>query len=851
MRRLTVSITAFMIAATVLPIAAPAQAQTEQTPAAVPARGVEAVVLTGAQLPGWSGPAADGVAEPYPSGASEDNPFGDQKRDAHNGHLVVPPEELQTGAEPDDVVGYRYTEDGFEEIPVQVDERFPYFLANGRSDFGFYSGTDKELSYEWDVESWKKIAGECYAEYPEGESAKEDPVKTLDDDDEVVFMASDAGAQAPLDAEGPAGTGENRQEIRLVDPRDPANVSYVYLFTKQGGSSFTEENGYVSYDRDENADEWIDRGTFSRTDPEKLGTSNTGYGPNLPGTVCNDNPDTPEVETRRNSNDRFVRDGVTVSTDTYQWRATGRWMVREMHITSPDAPRAYGPDLIDRWKGRAFQQSPDSAISLVGFEDEQVNWEGNSALLGELAGPVRAIREVWGADSGTNVTKTETFYRDYITYRYRVRVHPIPPDGLYTSWDYNHDVASTYYNETKTEGVAIDGMNDELEQSQMDEAPTGQPAFFDAPDPTFTKPLAFLNWEQVSGREDSGSLVYMFELKNAQGLLNPAVTPYYRDDACLDDGTGDNPSARPMPGDTQDSIPGYLDRPCYGDPANSTADNTYSNTAEEYRQGCFGCHGIHYFATHDSDNALAPVPLTEIDGQQYQWAVPTSAPTNVGDRYANTVKTPLVPFAALQSSTPGEGEPEDPAATRLEITGDVSGQTTDEAVLRANLSDADGPVAGKEIAFSLDGQDVGTATTDENGDASVTVTLSGPARQTTQSASFAGDDEHAASTGSGPFEIRHEDSTTALSVTRKPATVEAAATLTETDSGAALAGRTVRFLVNGEQVATAQTNDSGQATATFAVNQVKSGDVITAVFDGDTSYLGSQDEESVQKPGVL
>ena len=53
---------------------------------------------------------------------------------------------------------------------------------------------------------------------------------------------------------------------------------------------------------------------------------------------------------------------------------------------------------------------------------------------------MRAIREIWGADSGTNVTKTETFYRDAITYRYRVRVHPIPPDGLYTSWDYNHDV---------------------------------------------------------------------------------------------------------------------------------------------------------------------------------------------------------------------------------------------------------------------------------------------------------------------------------------------------------------------------------------------------------------------------
>lgn len=37
---------------------------------------------------------------------------------------------------------------------------------------------------------------------------------------------------------------------------------------------------------------------------------------------------------------------------------------------------------------------------MVGFEDEQVNWEGNSALLGELRGPVRSIREVWGADLG-------------------------------------------------------------------------------------------------------------------------------------------------------------------------------------------------------------------------------------------------------------------------------------------------------------------------------------------------------------------------------------------------------------------------------------------------------------------
>jgi hypothetical protein len=852
---MTLVTTVFALAAAMLPLGAPAQAQTEGTPADVPARGVEAIVLTGAQLPGWSGPAADGVAEPYPSGASDDNPFGDEKRDAHNGTLVVPPPELQTGVDPDAVAAYSWTDGGFAEVPVQIDERFPYFLANGRSNFGFYSGTDKELSYAWDVESWKKIAGECFAEYPGGESAMQDPVGTLDDDDEVVFMASDAGRQAPLDASGPTGTGENRQEIRVVDPRDPSNVRFVYLFTQEGGSSFTADNGYVDYERDTNADEWIDKNTFSAKDPEKLGTSNTGYGPNLPGTVCNDNPDTSAVETQRDSEDRFVRDGVTVSTDTYQWRASGRWMVRGMRITSPDTTRAYGPDLIDRWKGRAFQQSPDSSISLVGFEDEQVNWEGNSALLGELTGPVRAIREVWGADSGTNVTKTETFYRNYVTYRYRVRVHPIPPDGLYTSWDYNQGVASTYYNETKTEGVPIDGTNDDI--GQVDELPNGDPAFFDAPDPTFTKPLAFLNWEQVSGRDDTGSLVYMFELKNAQGLLNPAVTPYYRDDACFDDGTGDNPSPRSYPGESYEWMEDkaaegdegdavareYLDRPCF-----TEAPEGYEG---EYRQGCFGCHGIHYFATHDSDNALAPVPLTEIDGQQYQWAVPTATPTNVGDRYANTVKTPLMPFASLQSSTAGEGEPGGPAATRLEITGDLSGQTTDEATLAATLSDADGPVAGKEITFTLDGQPAGAATTDGDGLASVQVILSGPPRETSQTASFAGDGDHAASSVSGPFEIVHDDSATSLTLSRQPAIVEASATVTDADSGSGLAGRSVRFLVNGEQVSTAVTDESGTARTTFPVSRVKSGDVITAVFDGDDFYLGSQAEQTVPKPGPL
>ena len=220
---------------------------------------------------------------------------------------------------------------------------------------------------------------------------------------------------------------------------------------------------------------------------------------------------------------------------------------------------------------------------------------------------------MWGADSGTNVTKTELYYRDAVAFRYRVRVHPIPSDGLYTSWDYNAGVASTYYNMIKPEGVAIDGQNDDV--GNVDEIPVfGTPAFFDAPDPTFNVPSAFGTWEQVSGAGDAGSLVHTFELKGATTAANAAVVPYYRDDACLDDGTE--------------------------------------------KQGAFGAHGVHFFATHDSDNAFvgAPEPTTEIDGQQWQFAVPTSQPTNVGQQYANNVHLPLRVLATPQANTPASGK---------------------------------------------------------------------------------------------------------------------------------------------------------------------------------------------------
>ena len=612
--------------------------------------------MTGAQFPEWSRLAAVGQAKTYPSGAL------DETRDAHNGTIHIPPD-TRTGVAADKIAAYKWDGAQFVEVPVQVDQRFPYFLANGRSDFGMYSGTDEELTYQWDTESWKKTAGQCNAEYPATDETQykgfptQDPVPTLDDDDEIVFMASDAGAKAPTKIM-PAGANalNERQEIQIADPLNPTQTSYLYLVVRAEGPTFNGTNGYVRYQRDANADEWIDRNVFPQGSTEQLGSSNTGYGPNLPGTVCSRyNNSTQQLETGVfNSTDRFPRDGVTVSTRSYRWHASGRWMVREMHVAKPGQAGVpldqiqYGEDIIDRWKGRAFQQNPDSGVSVVGFEDEQVNWEANSALLGERMGPVRAIRETWGADSGTNVTKTEYFYPDNVVYRYHLRVHPIPPDGLYTSWDYNMGVAERYYNEnsmlTAPNGVAIDGHDDEeqLRQVSQTDRVGNQNAYFDVTDPTLSKPLAIYNWEQVSATGDNGSLVYLLQINDARSLENPLVVPYYRDDMCFDDGTGDNPVARPYPGEASTDSRVYGDRPCDpNDPATPT-----------YRQGCFACHGVHFFFTNDTDNAAQPKPTTELDGQQYQWAVPTSAPANVGDAYANTVKVPVVAVATRQKGTP-------------------------------------------------------------------------------------------------------------------------------------------------------------------------------------------------------
>ncbi len=742
--------------------AAPSHASAFGSGPVVMARASEPVVINGRDIPSWSRLAATGVAAAFPSGVTNAD-GGDNVRSAHNGTLTVPPDP-RTGVNPDQIAAYRFDGSSWAEVPVQVDQMYLYHLANGHSSFSVYSGTDQELTYAWNPtahavgeEAWKKVFGgisgitnpaytdpnPCTARYQlpgaagqieltraiangvvsppkspgipadDYTQAMQDPVNTaagtpqLNDDDQIAMMAGDAGVQAPGGTLQPTGTvANNGQEVTILDPTSSADgsaqLSYIYLFLQPGGSHFNSSNGYVQMTRGANADQWIDRYSFSPASTEKLGVSNTSYGANLSGQVCvtaADNDANPKITTAngqpRASIDRQPSDAVTLTTPTYAVDASGRWMVRKLRVVNPGTT-TYGPNLISRWKGRAFQSSPDSSVSVVGFEDEQVNWELNSALLGWRVGPVRAIREVWDADSGTNVTKVEIYYRDSYTFQYHVRVHPIPTDGLYTSWDFNYGQVSTYYNQLHAAGVPIDGTNSHS-VGEVDSLPvTNQPAFVNSCDPTFDLCSALNNPEEIAGTH--GSLVYVAAPLSSQNnylpdqallpqfstLVNPEVVPYYRDDACFDDGTGDGPVPRPYPGDPSTdakvqngyvaywkahgapSSIHYSDLKCQPPAAASPGYQQPSGITYQTLpfQGAIGEMGLHFFFTADSDNAFGPVPIDEIDAEQQVYPVPSSGPANLisatasaaGHDYGLNVVAPLQtvvrPFGALAAAAP-------------------------------------------------------------------------------------------------------------------------------------------------------------------------------------------------------
>ena len=803
------------------------------------------------------------------------------------------------GVPVDQLLGYHWnaeTEE-FEQIPFQVDEMFVRYLSNDESGFSFYSETDQHTAYAFDREGFRWQDSDpnnpCLAQ-PSSDVAK-DPVPGLDTDDELVFMARDASVRAPEDAALPEGIEES-YEVLVGDPiNQQASFVYVMKATSSDMAEYDESNGYVRYERD--ADANIFR--FSESSYEGYGDAPKGPWQDENG-VCHAD----ESEWRQHR----PGDQATISTPRYEFRYEGRWLMTELNISSDEnGDWTYGPDVIDQWKARAFQQRPGGETPCCGYEEEVNNWGGSSILMGELSGPVRTIRETWGADSGTNVVRREIFYRDEIRFISFLRVHVIPPaDGIYAQWDYNAGIMTRYYNPLNAEGVDIDGKNDDLGNTHVyashdglaidpdgegPEGPIGPGGQeecphdgcvnndIDVPDPVFSGANAGLNWEQIAGPH--GTLVSRFQIHKATAgsAHSVATVPYYRDDACFDDGTGSNPGphidGRDVDGD-EESDSNYTAADGTRQPRECWDSDTDAAPPSEgdprYYQGSIGTHGVHILLIADSDNAHTTVPVTEIDGDQRVVVLPGEQP-NVGDTYGRQPEQPLVVATVPEPArvagaeptptetvtptetptetptatvTPTETEPPAQRATSLSFTeGNAGGgQFSDAATFEAALTDTESgaPLEGEDVTFTLtgaDGTSSWTDTTDADGVATTTVTLDRAPGAYQLSARYAGDDDNLGSADEVPFVVDKEDTDLTLRIEGKNSKRTLVATLVDRDSSAGVAGRVVDFVSDGSVLGSSTTNADGVAT-----HEAKAGNRTFEVrFGGDSHYLASSAQQ--------
>ncbi len=846
-------------------------ARPSPAPPGLPDRSVEPIVMSGSQFPSWSagaeisakeptvpptsscehdtanGPSDLGFTEGYVVHNCSEAPLisNAQNPDAQQPRVKLP--NPREGADVDKLAGYRWTGSSFEQRPFQVDERFYRYISNfasncGNGDSGFcvgfgaYAGADKQLSYVYDRDVYKinsSASDPCFAD-PNAGTPEQDPIKGLDDNDELTFLFRDAGdRQAPPTAR-PAGIADLK-EVRIDDPANPGKPLYFYIGYGDVAHEFDADNGYMRYQRE--ADSW------------KWEQTSTNYGNAPRGPVCKNGATSP------NSNGpRRPQDNAWILTPRYAFHYAGRWSLQGVRVSDQsgddplDSPDQYSAPLIDGWKARAYAQGEHDHAAIGGHEDEE-GWNSTSITTGEKAGPVRVIRTTQGSDSGTNTVRTEIFYPDVIQQFTYLRVHPLPPlGGILAYWDHHSGPNEWYFNsEHGGRDIPVDGVNDEvvgngylglgrpgLEVREDDDSFGGAPGTIipgdpcavqcqteDVPDPTVNM-TGTLSWEEFgSGR---GSMVFRTGLNinkdqvspgDAQGLLS---FPYYRDDANLDDGTG-----------TRTRI--------------ARTDDANTPPLEDY--GLYGAHGVQVFTTPESDNGafVGTVPLTEVDAQTRIVVLPPQLDADhnvvsVGSRYTNDV-----PLQATTDASPQLDK------TRIDITSPTQAKIGDQVQLAATLTDEHSlPVPNAALSFDFDGH-LHSATTDMQGHAVVSdpVYAMGPARTTNLDVTYLGDALHSPARKSTNFTITRRPSTIAFTAAsgttgqvNHTMTLEALVA-----DPAPVAGAPVRFSFQGINY-DAVTDDNGVATTLpLTVNGPAGAKTARATFEGDDDHDGSSAETTV------
>lgn len=307
------------------------------------------------------------------------------------------------GIGPANLVAFRWS-DGWQQIPVQVDERATISFNN------VYNGMTAPIC---GTSCGGGITAPDYADM--GTFTGADPTPSMDADDEVAFMASDAGGVAPNVAQPDGTFAGSGVEVVVTDPLAPSGAWRVYLFRQDGSLDQYAGQQYVSYQFSLNS------GAYSTT-------YNIVDGPNPENSI--------------------------VSSAAYARHFSDRWIQDELRIF---AGGATGVDILDRHKTHVLNCLRD--------EDSFVDDEG--AFVANRSGGVRAIRSYVGANSGPLTQRQHVFYRareDSTTF---IRVHDIPP--VFDLIDYTAAATGMLlYDNNNAGGLLIDGTPDSFTSGTLD-----------------------------------------------------------------------------------------------------------------------------------------------------------------------------------------------------------------------------------------------------------------------------------------------------------------------------------------------------------------------------------------------
>jgi M6 family metalloprotease-like protein len=182
--------------------------------------------------------------------------------------------------------------------------------------------------------------------------------------------------------------------------------------------------------------------------------------------------------------------------------------------------------------------------------------------------------------------------------------------------------------------------------------------------------------------------------------------------------------------------------------------------------------------------------------------------------------------------------------TALAYTGATTSDYHDAFQASATLTEPDGPVAGKSVAFALGAGDGCTATTDATGRAACEITPNQPAGTVPVTATFAGDLDYLGSADSKPFQITRQETTTTYTgplviAAGQPVTLRGQ--LVEESGPVPVAGRSVTLAL-GSQSCAGTTDATGAASCVISnVATALGPQPLSASFAGDAYYEPSSD----------